>query len=60
MEAIGVDLVAKLTPPILAQSRAGLVARLDAECEDQLSPYTVNLQTGAVRPFLNSCRGHRC
>jgi site-specific recombinase XerD len=56
MEAMGVDFVAKLTPPMLAEYRAGLVARLDADREDRLSPSTVNLKLGALRSFLHFCR----
>ena len=56
MEAMGVHLLAELTPSILAQYRAGLVARLDIDREDKLSPSTVNLKLGALRSFLHSCR----
>jgi len=44
MEALGVDYVAGITPPMLAIYRGGLVARLDADRDDRLSPATVNLK----------------
>jgi hypothetical protein len=56
IEAMGIEVLADLTPPILAEHRAGLVARLDAEREDRLSPSTVNLKLGALRSFLHFCR----
>jgi site-specific recombinase XerD len=56
MEAMGVDMLAELTPPMLAEYRAGLVVRLDADREDRLSPCTVNLKLGALRSFLHFCR----
>jgi hypothetical protein len=40
---------------MLADYRAGLVARLDADREDRLSPSTVNLKQGALRSFLHFC-----
>jgi site-specific recombinase XerD len=56
MEAMGVELLAELTPPMLAEYRAGLVARLDADRGDRLSPSTVSLKLGALRSFLHFCR----
>ena len=56
MEALGVDYMADVTPPMLAQYRGGLVARLDADRDDRLSPATVNLKLAALRQFLNFCR----
>jgi integrase/recombinase XerD len=56
MRAMGMQCVADLTPPMLAAYRAGLVARLDIDREDRLSPSTVSLKLGAVRSFLHFCR----
>ncbi len=56
IQAMGADVVADLTPPMLAEYRAGLVARLDADREDRLSPSTVSLKLGALRSFLHFCR----
>lgn len=56
MDALGVDHVADVTPPLLAEYRGGLVARLDADREDKLSPATVNLKLAGLRQFLNFCR----
>lgn len=56
MQAMGVELVIDLAPPILAEYRAGLVARLDADREDRPSPSTVSLKLSALRPFLHFCR----
>ena len=56
MGAMGVDLVAGFTPPMLAEYPAGLVARLDGDREDRLSASTVNLKLGVLRSFLHFCR----
>jgi len=56
MGAMGVDLVADFTPPMLAEYPAGLVARLDGDREDRLSASTVNLKLGVLRSFLHFCR----
>ena len=56
MRAMGAQWIADLTPPMLAAYRAGLVARLDVDREDRLSPSTVNLKLGALRSFLHFCR----
>jgi hypothetical protein len=56
MEALGVDYIAGITPPMLAQYRGGLVVRLDTDREDRLSPATVNLKLAGLRQFLNFCR----
>jgi hypothetical protein len=56
MQAMGVDLMADLTPPMLAQYRASLVVRLDPDREDRLSPSTVSLKLAGLRSFLNFCR----
>lgn len=56
MHATGAELVADLAPPILAEYRADLVARLDADREDRLSPSTVSLKLSALRSFLHFCR----
>jgi hypothetical protein len=55
MEAIGVDYVADVTAPMLAEYRGWLVSRPDAEREDKLSPATVNLKLAGVRQFLRFC-----
>jgi len=54
--AMNVDLVAELTRPMLAQYRAGLVARLKADRADRLSPATVSLKLAGLRSFLHFCR----
>ena len=56
MEALGVEHVAGITPPMLATYRGGLVARLDTDREDRPSPATVNLKLAGLRQFLNFCR----
>jgi len=56
MQAMGMQCVADLTLPMLAAYRAGLVARLDIDREDRLSPSTINLKLGALRSFLHFCR----
>jgi site-specific recombinase XerD len=56
METLSVDYVADLTPPDLATYRSGLVARLDADREDRLSPATVKLKLAGLRQFINFCR----
>ncbi len=56
MRAMGERRVADLTPPMLAAYRASLVARLDVDCEDRLSPSTVHLKLAALRSFLYFCR----
>lgn len=56
MEVLSIDFVADLTLPMLAEYRAGLVTRLDADREDRLSPPTVNLKLAGLRSFLNFCR----
>jgi integrase/recombinase XerD len=55
MDAIGVDYVADVTAPMLAQYRGGLVARLDVDAPDRLSPSTVNLKLAGLRQFLRFC-----
>jgi site-specific recombinase XerD len=56
MRAMNVDLVADLTRPMLARYRAGLVARLDTDRADRLSPSTVSLKLAGLRSFLHFCR----
>ena len=56
MRAMGEQRVADLTPPMLAAYRAGLVARLDVDRKDRLSPSTVHLKLAALRSFLHFCR----
>jgi integrase/recombinase XerD len=67
MTALGATHPADLTPPMLADYRAGLVARLDAtrpqrtlramrEGERRLSPASVALKLAALRGFLKFCR----
>jgi len=55
MDAIGVDYVADVTAPMLAEYRGWLVGRLDAERADRLSPATVNLKLAGLRQFLRFC-----
>jgi hypothetical protein len=52
MEALEVDYVIDVTPPMLAQYRGGLVSRLDMDVPDRLSPSTVNLKLVGLRQFL--------
>lgn len=55
MEAVGVNYVADITAPMLAQYRGWLVSRLDTERDDRLSPATVNLKLAGLRQFLRFC-----
>jgi integrase/recombinase XerD len=55
MDAMGVDCVADVTAPMLAEYRGWLVSRLDPEHADRLSPATVNLKLAGVRQFLRFC-----
>ena len=55
MDAIGVDHVVDVTAPMLAEYRGGLVARLDIDAPDRLSPSTVNLKLAGLRQFLRFC-----
>jgi hypothetical protein len=55
MRAMGEQRVADLTPAMLAAHRAGLVARLDVDRKDRLSPFTVHLKLAALRSFLHFC-----
>src|SRR5574341_555556 len=56
MAAMGATYPADLTPPLLAEYRAGLVARLDAKGERRLAPGGVNPKLTALRSFLKFCR----
>ncbi|MFC2030018.1 hypothetical protein ACFLWA_04730 [Chloroflexota bacterium] len=56
MNSMRVDYLADLDPPMLAEYRSKLVARLDVDRGDRLSPCTVSLTLAALRPFLNFCR----
>lgn len=56
MEAKGIDVLADVRPPILADCRVVLVACLDADREGRPSPSTVNLKLGALRSFLHFCQ----
>ncbi len=55
MEALGVEYVADITAPDLAQYRGGLVARMDVDSPDRLIPATVNLKLAGLRQFLRFC-----
>ena len=55
MEALDVEYVADVTAPDLAQYRGGLVARMDVDSPDRLSPATVNLKLAGLRQFLRFC-----
>jgi hypothetical protein len=55
MDAMGVDYVADVTAPMLAEYRGWLVGRLDTEHADRLSPATVNLKLAGLRQFLRFC-----
>jgi site-specific recombinase XerD len=55
MEALEVDYVIDVTPPMLAQYRGGLVSRLDTDVSDRPSPSTVNLKLVGLRQFLRFC-----
>lgn len=56
MRALQIVSPAELEPPALAKYRAALVARLDPDRPDRLSPATVNLRLVALRQFLKFCR----
>ena len=56
MAALAADSLANITPPMLTQYRAGLVARLDARGARRLSPSSVALKLAALRAFLKFCR----
>jgi integrase/recombinase XerD len=55
MEALDVEYVADITARDLALYRGGLVARLDVDCSDKLSPATVSLKLVGLRQFLRFC-----
>jgi site-specific recombinase XerD len=55
MDTLGVDYVADVIAPDLARYRGGLVARMDSDNGDRLSPSTVNLKLAGLRQFLRSC-----
>ena len=55
MDAVGAEYVADITAPMLAEYRGWLVARLDTERDDRLSPATVNLKLAGLRQFVRFC-----
>jgi site-specific recombinase XerD len=55
MDAMGVDYVADVTAPMVAEYRGWLVGRLDTERADRLSPATVSLKLAGLRQFLRFC-----
>jgi integrase/recombinase XerD len=55
MDAIGAVYVTDVTAPDLARYRGGLVARMDSDNDDRLSPSTVNLKLAGLRQFLRFC-----
>jgi integrase/recombinase XerD len=54
--AMGVEWLNEATPPMLTEYRARLVARLDSNDADHLSPATVSLRLAALRGFLKFAR----
>jgi len=56
LAALGATYPADLSPPGLAEYRAGLIARLDAKGERRLSPASVALKLAALRSFLKFCQ----
>ena len=55
METLDIEYVADITAPDLAQYRGGLVARMDVDSPDRLSPATVSLKLTGLRQFLRFC-----
>ncbi len=51
MEALNIEYVADVTAPDLAQYRGGMVARMDVDSPDRLSPATVSLKLAGLRQF---------
>ncbi len=55
METLDVEYVADVTAPDLAQYRGRMVARMDVDSSDRLSPATVSLKLTGLRQFLYFC-----